>query len=156
MEITRDILEKTLKENEKTRKESEKIATTVEHLLGKDSEILNTSKTYAENIPAGTVINIEVTLPTPRQKDSLYLIQIFNTSTVTDLTCVVLNAWKDVTDTIRYSELTRYGVSKNTLKSALVQGWSMGTLANTLLRITNDTALGVGQGFTFYVNIRQP
>lgn len=73
------------------------------------------------------------------------IVHVHNPSTVTALTVTCRLRWTDDGGTDRDSDLTTLAVPTNTTKSFLVEGFGMGT---SVLRAVNDTALGVGQGFT--------
>lgn len=73
------------------------------------------------------------------------LVHVHNPSTVTALTVSCRLRWTDDAGGAHDSELTSFVVPVNSTKAVLVEGFAMGL---SVLRVTNDTALGIGQGFT--------
>lgn len=122
-------------------------------LTGSNVQVYDGTSVWANSAPINTVVDKDITLPSLLQGDALYEIIVTNPSTVSDITVVVKN--KETFNAIaRYPELTRFGVVKNTDgKVILVQGWMLGEGGR--LTLSNDTVLGVSDGFTAYVRVRK-
>lgn len=100
------------------------------------------------------ISNIDITLPTNPQPDSIYMIAVYNPSAVSDVNADVKNtvSFSGVTD---YGALTSYTVPKTgaglpTTHCRLVQGWFLGNGAR--LTLTNVTTLSAG-AVTLHVKV---
>lgn len=100
--------------------------------------------TWADSAAAGTA-PAPLVDDDPSHTSGVAVVHIHNPSTVTALTITCRLRWADNTGTDRDSDLTSFSVPANSTKAVLVNGYGMGL---SVLRATNDTALGLGQGFT--------
>jgi len=120
---------------------------------GRNEQIFDGTATWAESAAAGTEVSVDIALPSILQGDALYLVIVTNPSTVTAVTVAVRN--KETFDVARYPELASFNIPVNTPegKAVLVQGWMLGEAGR--LTLSNDTALGLGEGFTAYIRVRK-
>lgn len=72
------------------------------------------------------------------------VVLIHNPSAVTALTVRCLLRWRDTAGVDRYGELTTFSVPANSTEAVLVDGLGLGV---PVIRASNDTALGVADGF---------
>jgi hypothetical protein len=90
--------------------------------------------------------------PSAPQRDALYLITVYNPSTITGLTVTVLTK-ETLASSARYGELAVYGVGVNSTVSMMVQGMFVSEAMR--IRMSNDSSLGAGQGFSAVARIRK-
>lgn len=104
---------------------------------------------WAESALINTIVNVDITLPVSLAQK--YLIEIYNPSAVTALTIIAQNKALTFGGGTRYPEVTRWGVAAPGAKAVIVEGWLLDAAGRLVL--SNDTALGVGQGFTANIRI---
>lgn len=98
--------------------------------------------TWANSAGAGTVQ--EAVGDDAGHTPGAAVVLIHNPSAVTALTVRALVRWADTGGVDRDAELTSFGVPANSTQAVRVEGLGMGT---PVIRASNDTALGVGDGF---------
>ena len=98
------------------------------------------SVTFAASAAAGTIETVSVPIPSPVQKDALYLVSVNNPSGLgTSVTVTFENAVKFGGSTVDYSKVTSVDVASGTIQSYLVQGWLLGD-ADAQISVSNDAA----------------
>jgi hypothetical protein len=107
--------------------------------------------TWADSAAANTAVNVDVALPTSLQGSAKYLVEIYNPSAVTALTVIAQNKALSFGGATRYPELTRWSVAASGVKAVIVEGWLLDAAGRLVL--SNDTALGAGQGFTASIRV---
>lgn len=122
-------------------------------LIGNNEEIKNTSVTWLAEASANTEKDVDIVLPNTIDGDNLYEILIHNPSTVTALSVDIKVKWTDSGDTTRYSTLTNLGINSAEGEANLVQGSLLAE--GSRITLSNDTVLGVGEGFTAYIQVRE-
>jgi hypothetical protein len=120
-------------------------------IVGSNAKIADTTAVWANSAAANTAVNVDVDLPSPLQGDAKYSIAIVNPSAVTALTIKVKN--KETFGTAQYPEVTTINIPVNTSKSVIVEGWMLGEAGR--LTLSNDTVLGVADGFTANIRARK-
>ena len=120
---------------------------------GSNELIENTSVTFADSATVDTQQNLDIALPADLDGDNLYQLLIHNPSTVTNLENRIKVKWTDSASNVRYSQLTYIKVGTSEGKAALVQGSMLGE--GFRVTISNDIALGAGEGFTAYLQVRE-
>ena len=120
---------------------------------GSNELIENTSVTFADGATVNTEKNVDIALPANLDSDNLYQLLIHNPSTITNLENRVKVKWTDSGGNVRYSQLTYIKVGTAEGKAVLVQGSMLGE--GFRVTISNDTALGTGEGFTAYLQVRE-
>lgn len=121
-------------------------------VLGTNQQVGNDlTATWADSAAVNTVVNVDVALPTVLQGNAKYEVIIYNPSAVTTLTVVAQNKAASLGGGDRYAELTRWTVLTSSTKAVLVEGWLIGSAGR--LALSNDTALGAGQGFSASIRI---
>lgn len=100
--------------------------------------------TWADSAAAGTAPAALVDNDSSHTS-GVAVVHVFNPSGVTALTVTCRLRWTDDAGADHDSDLTSFSVPANSTKAVLVDGFGMGL---GVLRATNDTALGLGQGFT--------
>jgi len=120
---------------------------------GSNELIENTSVTFADGATVDTEKDVDIALPADLDSDNLYQLLIHNPSIITNLENRVKIKWTDADSNIRYSQLTYIKVGTGEGKAALVQGSMLGE--GFRVTISNDTALGTGEGFTAYLQVRE-
>jgi len=121
-------------------------------LTGSNAQVYDGSVAWANSSAAFYSNLLTLPLPSDLQPNALYAITISNKSLISDITIFVGNK-ETFNSVVTYSELTRFGVVKNTAKTILVQGLYIGE--GSILQISNDTVLNSTQGFTAYVRVRK-
>jgi len=116
---------------------------------GSNAQVLDGTAAWADSAAQDTEVNLDIALPTPLPSGGLYTIFVKNPSANTGLDVSVRS--KETFDAASYAELTSWNVAAGANSLKLVQGWGGEALRLTL---SNDTALGVGEGFTAYVSVR--
>lgn len=106
---------------------------------------------WLENALINTGVNVDVELPATLQGNAKYLIEIHNPSAVTALTVIAQNKAIGFGGDTRYPELTRWGVTANSSKCVIIEGFLLDS--GSRLVISNDTALGAMQGFTASIRV---
>jgi hypothetical protein len=107
------------------------------------SKDLTGALTWADSAASGTAQELEG--GTGAVFSGPAIVHVHNPSAVTALTVTCRLRWTDDVGTVRDSDLLSFAVPANSTKAVRVEGFGMG---RSLLRATNDTALGIGQGFT--------
>ncbi len=120
-------------------------------LNGTNTQVYDSTALWANSAAANTVVNKDVALPTPLQRQAMYLITIINPSTVTALN-VKVQTKETISAVDHYADLTSFSVAANGKTSTLVQGWLLGAAGR--LALTNATALGAADTFTALVRVR--
>lgn len=130
-----------------------KVLTNKEYLQKISGEQLETDKSisFANSAPANTE-NIIVFFK-PSILLSEYEIIVHNPSTITDLTIKIYNIQQNLGGTDRDSYINAIAIPKARTTSVFVKGMFNGT--DSKLIIMNDTLLGVGDGFTSTIRIRE-
>lgn len=103
---------------------------------------------WANSAPAGTVVT-EVSTEAA-QISGIAVVHIHNPSTITALTITLVVRWTDSAGNSRDSVLTTLSVPANSTRAFVVQGFGLGT---SVLKASNDTVLGVAQGFTAFYRV---
>jgi hypothetical protein len=120
-------------------------------IVGSNAKIADTTAVWANSAAANTAVNVDIDLPSPLQGDAKYLITVVNPSAVTALTIKVKN--KETFGTAQYPELTTINIPVNTSKAVIVEGWLLGEASR--LTLSNDTVLGIADGFTANIRVRK-
>lgn len=116
--------------------------------------------TFSNSAPANTQVNVDFTKPDQVRKK--YELQVYNPSTVTDLTVKVFHVEANVDGAnTRYSLITSISVPKSqsvtgttvNMYSTLLQNIFNGV--NVRFVISNDTVLGGGDGFTGILRLKE-
>lgn len=117
---------------------------------GTANQFVDTTATWANSAAVNTIVNIDVTFPSPPQVEGRYTTTIVHPSTVTDLK--VIWRGKASAGTIQYPELTQVTHPKSTTagRDYPTVGWH-GTGGAGRIALSNDTVLGAAEGFTCYV-----
>ena len=110
--------------------------------------------TWANSASANTAVNLDYTLPAALRRDAKYVVAVYNPSTVTALTVKPKNKADNFGAATRYPELTSLAVPVNSVKAFVVEGWMLD--AGGRLTLSNDTVLGVSDGFTATVRVIAP
>lgn len=102
---------------------------------------------------------VDVTFP-PCPK-SEYMVTVYNPSTVTDLTVKIFSKALDLASDVRYGLITTLNIPK----AATITGTAINTYSffvhgafnasDVRIIVSNDTALGVADGFTATLRIRE-
>lgn len=103
--------------------------------------------TWANSAAAGTEQNIDIT----DVRGGNSVIVVHNPSTVTALTVSVRDV-ETLNAAARYAQRTSFSVAANSDGSFAVENWPVG---NARLVLSNDTALGLTDGFTAHVRVRR-
>ncbi len=119
---------------------------------GNNEQVYDGSAAWANSSSANTNKDIDITPPTTLQVNGLYAVTVINPSAVTALTVVAQNKGT-FGGSAKYSTLAQFSVAANTNRTVIVQGWMLGEGAR--LTLSNDTGLGVADGFTAYVRVRK-
>lgn len=107
---------------------------------------------FANLATAGTVVNIDMPLPSKLQRGSSYVVTVYNPSTETALTVRPQNV-VTLGGGSRYSQVgDDLTVPANSTRSFVVDGWFIGD--SVRLEISNVTALGAAGAFTAAAEVR--
>lgn len=112
---------------------------------------------WANSAPVGTVVDLDLPASAlgAREPDAKYAITVRNPSTVTALTLTVRNA-ETLGGALRYPQLgaSTYAIPINSPqgRTYVVEGFLIGEGGR--LSLSNDTVLGVADGFTADVRVR--
>ncbi|MHB1651661.1 MAG: hypothetical protein ACYCVD_04180 [Desulfitobacteriaceae bacterium] len=121
-------------------------------ITGSLSILLDITAAWANSAAVNTAVNLDIPLPSDVHGEGLYQITITNPSAVTAITAKVKN--KETLGTAKYPLLSTISTPVSTPdgKVTVVQG-----LFGEAARITlsNDTVLGVADGFSAYVRVRK-
>lgn len=109
------------------------------------------SAAWANSAAANTVVQID--LAQVGEIRSKYRVQIYNPSSVTAISVTVYNRVK-VAGVVRSTELVSDSVPTGTAKEILVEGMFGGT-DGVRLALSNATALGLSDGFTADMAVRE-
>lgn len=118
---------------------------------------VDTDKTavWANSAGANTAVNVAIAQPATPQKNAKYLVNVRNPSTVTALTMKVRNTLAGFGGSAREADLgASITIPANSVVSVLVEGWLAGG-GGTLL-LSNNTVLGVADGFTADIRVIAP
>lgn len=107
---------------------------------------------WANSAGANTVVVVDVPLPAAGQAESRYLVTVINPSPVTAL-AVVLGNKETIGGIDYYPDITSLTVGAGASVSFVVQGFLLGSGGR--ITLSNNTALGVAQGFTALLRIRK-
>ncbi len=121
-------------------------------LTGSNTQVgADLSATWAASALINTAVNVDVALPAVLQGNAKYLVEIYNPSANTALTVVAQNKALTFGGGTQYPELTRWSVAASGIKAVVVEGWLLDAAGRLVL--SNDTALGAGQGFTASIRV---
>lgn len=123
---------------------------------------LDNAISFANNALINTQVNVDIALntvfPSPRERCT---IEVYNPSTVTDLTIKILAVETSFGGDTRYCLIDTITIPKSQASTGttinaylkLIEGMYVGT--GLRLVVSNNTALGAAEGFTAYVRIRE-
>lgn len=114
---------------------------------------------FANSAGANTQINVDFTKPT--NVKGTYALSIYNPSTVSDITVKIMAKALDMQSGTRYLQLDSFAVAKSQAVTGttingvtkLLEGLFVGY--DVRLVISNNTALGVAEGFGATVRLRE-
>ncbi len=122
--------------------------------VGWNTNLGHYSVTFAASAAADTVETVSVPLPSPVQKDALYLVSVNNPSGLgTSVTVTFNNGMQFGGSTTSYSEVTSVDVASGAVKSYLIQGWLLGD-ADAQISASNDAAASSTGGTVDFEVIR--
>lgn len=126
-----------------------------------DDLLVNTSAAWANSAAAGTEVDVDVATPADLPLNGKVLVLVHNPSAVTALTGRPKVRWVDAATGSRVAIRRSLGaagtddeldIPVNTTKAFVVEGLVVATGGR--ITLSNDTVLGVGDGFTARVQVR--
>lgn len=113
--------------------------------IGSNALVGTYSVTFAASAAAGTVETASVPLPSPLQKDALYLVSVNNPTGVGTSVTVTFQNVIGFGGSPVFSAVTSVDVASGVVQSYLVQGWLLGDGA-AQISVTNDVAASASGG----------
>lgn len=126
---------------------------------GADESLVNGLATWANSAPVNTAVNLDVPIPVRPTPTGKLLVLVNNPSTVTALTGTLKTRWTDNVPAAQVATLrsgasdVTVAVPANTTKGFVVDLFALADGGR--ITWTNDTVLGVGDGFTARIQVRQ-